>query len=261
MKFSIITPTYKRADKLTRAVESVLNQTYTNWEMIIVNDSPDDVSYSSFENSISDPRIIYLNNEQNSGVNYSRNRALDNISKDSDWVIFLDDDDYFATDALTTLHDLIQNHLNNKWFVTNRAQSNGSSLTHFPASDTSYPYAWDYLITKKCKGDATHCISTSLIKNIRFSKHIKQAEEWLFFYQIGLREQMFYHNHNSTLTDGYNESSGLNFRKRTAPEQLKTLFAIKLEGFRHNLIWRPTFLIYLSLRFVRIGVKSLSFKP
>ena len=45
MKFSIITPTYKRADKLSRAVNSLRNQTYTDWEMIIVNDSPAETEY------------------------------------------------------------------------------------------------------------------------------------------------------------------------------------------------------------------------
>lgn len=256
MKFSIITPTYKRADKLTRAVESVLAQTHTDWEMIIVNDSPDDTNYASFEKSITDSRIIYLKNAQNEGVNFSRNRALDVVSKDSDWIIFLDDDDYFAPEALKTFLGLIFKYPNNEWFVTNRALPNGNSMTKFPQSDTEYSYAWDYLISKRCKGDATHCIKTTLVNGIRFSKLIKQAEEWIFFYQIGLRSRIFYHAHNSTLTDGYNETSGLNFRKRSHAEQLKTLLLIIHEGFNLHLLPHPTFLIYLFMRFIRILVKS-----
>lgn len=252
MKFSIITPTYKRSDMLIRAVKSVLDQTYTDWEMVIVNDSPDDTTYDSFEKTITDPRIIYLKNTQNAGVNFSRNRALDNLSKDSDWVIFLDDDDYLAPDALETFSKLIATHPDNKWFVTNRAYANGNPLTNFPKSDSAYSYAWDYLILKRCKGDATHCMATKSIANIRFSKHIKQAEEWLFFYQVGLKNKIFYHSHNSTFSDGYNEISGLNFRKRARMEHLKTFFTIIREGYDLRLLYHPTFLIYLFMRIMRL---------
>lgn len=256
MKFSIITPTYKRSESLARAVNSILTQTYTDWEMIIVNDSPDDTNYSLFEKSVSDPRIIYLKNKQNEGVNYSRNRALDTVSKDSDWVIFLDDDDYLAPDTLITFQNLATTYPDKKWFITNRAYAKGLSITNFSTSNTSYSYAWDYLITKRGKGDATHSISTSLTKDARFSKLIKQAEEWIFFYQIGLKEHIFYHNHNSTLTNGYNEISGLNFRKRTRGEQFKTLLSIFHEGFNLDLLHHPTFLTYLFMRLIRVFLKS-----
>lgn len=256
MKFSIITSTYKRTDLLSRAVESVLNQTHSDWEMIIVNDSPDDSSYINFSENTKDSRIHYFKNEQNSGVNFSRNFALDNVSADSQFVIFLDDDDWFAKDALENFAKLISENQNEKWFVTNRAYAKGKSLTHFPKADTGYSYAWDYLISKRCKGDATHCIKTTLIRDTRFSKLILQAEEWIFFYQVGLKSKIFYHNHNSTISDGYNESSGLNFRKRTRLVQLKTLFSIIHEGFNLHLFYHPTFIIYLFMRFLRILVKN-----
>lgn len=256
MKFSIITPTYRRTTKLTRAVESLLDQTYMDWEMIIVNDSPDDTSYESFASAINDSRIHYYVNDTNRGVNYSRNRALDAVSPDSQWVIFLDDDDYLSPDALITFQNLITSHQGTQWFVTNRAHKDGNPTTKFPQGDTWYSYAWSYLILKRCKGDATHCMETRLIKGTRFSTSIKQAEEWLFFYQLGLRTKMFYSNHNSTITDGYDMSVGLNFRIRSRREQLATLMKLLREGFNLHLIHHPTFLIYLSMRLIRIFIKA-----
>lgn len=141
MKFSIIVPTHKRVDSLIRAVNSVLSQTYTDWELIIVNDSPFDTSYETFTSSINDSRIRYHLNDTNRGVNFSRNSALDMLSADSKWVIFLDDDDYFAPDTLQVFHDLILLHNNQKWFVSNRSRKNGTSMTLFPADDTYYTYA------------------------------------------------------------------------------------------------------------------------
>jgi glycosyltransferase involved in cell wall biosynthesis len=255
MKFSIITPTHKRVTGLMRAVDSVMKQSHTDWEMIIVNDSPADTTYNSFSSSINDSRIHYHVNERNEGVNYSRNYALDKISVNSEWVIFLDDDDYLAPDTLSTLSNLIQKNSHRKWFVTNRARTGGDSLTKFPRSDKEYSYALSYLISKRCKGDATHCIQTNLIHKIRFSEHVKQGEEWFFFYQVGLHSPMYYHNHNSTLSDGYS-ATGLNFRKRTRSQQFETLSVLAYEGAHLNLIYHPTFLIYLCMRLIRILVKS-----
>lgn len=245
MKFSIITPTYKRADLLPRAVNSVLGQTYTDWELIIVNDSPDDTSYSSFEKTITDPRIIYLKNEQNMGVNFSRNRALDNISKDSKWIIFLDDDDWFAEDTLENFVNLIKKNPNENWFVTNRAYKDGRSLTLAPRNNNRYSYALDYLIFKRVNGDATHCIKAGEIKNIHFSKKILQGDEWFFFYQLGLKNKFFYNNYHSTISEGYNMESGLNFRKLSKLTKTKNILKLFTEGLTKKIAYHPSFLFYI----------------
>ncbi len=256
MRFSIITPTYKRADKLMRAVESLRNQTYADWEIIIVNDSPTDTSYETFVSSINDSRIHYHVNDTNRGVNYTRNKAMGLVSADSKWTIFLDDDDYFAPDALQTFYNLILLHGDRKWFITNRALTNGKPLTQFPKDETMYSYAWDYLLLRRCKGDATHCIDTKLITQTRahFSKHIKQGEEWFFFYQIGIREKFFYYSHNSTITDGYDTSFGLNFRKRTRTQQLESISIFLYDGFHKNILKYPTYILYILFRLIRLCI-------
>lgn len=255
MRFSIITPTYKRAEKLARAVRSVQNQTHRDWELIIVNDSPSDTSYHHFASTINDPRIHYYVNDTNKGVNYSRNRALDKVSVASDWIIFLDDDDYLSPDALATFRELITNNANHSWFITNRALINGTPLTQAPRSDTQYSYIWHYLFLRQLKGDVTHAIETKKILRIRFPIHIKQGEEWFFFYQLGISEKMFYHDHNSTITDGYADS-GLNFRKRTYSEQLETLSVLFYEAALRGFAYRSTFLTYLFIRLLRILIRK-----
>lgn len=255
MKFSIITPTYKRKELLERTMRSILSQAYADWEMIIVNDSPDDSSYQTFPSSITDPRIHYLVNDTNRGVNYSRNRALDNVSKDSDWVIFLDDDDYLAPDALETFNELSTAHPESKWLVTNRVYADGALVTKYPKPETWYSYIKDVLILKRCRGDVTHCIKTSLLANVRYSKYVKQAEEWIFYYQIALHEKIFYHNHNSTLTDGYDKILGLNFRIRSRKEQFESILSFIREGYELHLLNHPTFLMYLTMRLLRIILK------
>lgn len=253
MKFSIITPTFKRKEKLERAVASVLSQTYQDWEMIIINDSPYDETYKEFASSINDARIHYHVNPKNNGVNFSRNHALHKLSADSKWVIFLDDDDYLSPDTLATLSRLILLGGEIKWLMTNRAHKNGKPLTEAPYDDALYSYFWSYLFFKRIKGDATHCIETKLItqNHARFSKYVKQGEEWFFFYQIGLRTKIFYHDHNSTITDGYDDQTGLNFRKRTFREQYESLLQLFYEGGKKKIL-RPTFLLYVSSQTVQL---------
>lgn len=250
MRFSIITPTYRRAEKLGRAVASVQAQTYAEWEMVIVNDSPNDRSYQDFASSINDPRISYYVNPVNKGVNFSRNRALDKVSADSRWIIFLDDDDYLSPNTLRTFHDLILMHGDTNWFITNRAYGNGIPVTKIKNSGTRYSYIRDYLFLRRIKGDVTHAINTNSIHHIRFSKYVKQGEEWIFFYELGLKEKMFYHDHNSTITDGYGED-GLNFRQRSFQSYLEDLSILLYEGVRRGLWYHPTFLLYLSGRLIK----------
>lgn len=255
MKFSIVTPTYKRKDLLKRAVTSLINQTYSNWEMIIVNDSPLDESYKDFASSINDSRIRYFVNTTNKGVNFSRNVALNNLSADSRWVLFLDDDDYLAPDTLKNFANLIMVHSEQRWFMTNRAFKNGESITHIPKSKTgTFNYAWSYLILKRIKGDATHCIETKLITqtHTRFAQHVRQGEEWFFFYHIGLHTKLLYSDHNSTISDGYDHAQGLNFRKRTRTEQFETVTTLLYEASRVRILLSPAFLIYITIRYLKL---------
>lgn len=257
MKFSIITPTYKRAEKLQRAVNSILTQRYTNWEMIIINDPPNNASYLKIAELFRDNRIKYLINESNRGTNFSRNHGLDAVSIDSDWIIFLDDDDFFTQNALEIYINLIQKNPDQHWIVTNRAYIDGTPITKAPKNNISYKYARDYLIKKILKGDATHCIKTKIVKNIRFPTLIKQGEEWLFFFQISekIKINFFYHNINTTLSDGYDIKTGLNFRQRSKIQQLKTLILMLKEGKKHNLLTSPYFLLYICMRFIRAFIK------
>lgn len=256
MKFSIITPTYRRPEKLKRAILSVFEQSHSDWELLIVNDSPE---YRGYENLLAEyanePRVRYIVNDKNSGVNYSRNRALDTVALDSDYVILLDDDDYLTSQALPELIKLLQENPETKWLVTNRKEVTGNIVTKALQDNKVYNYARDYLLGRKIKGDATHCIKSSLLKNIRFSTDIKQGEEWLFFFSLGQKTNFLYKNINTTLTDGYAES-GLNHRSRPKKEQLKTWWIFLKEGRERKLLLSPYFLIYLAIRLLRIVIRS-----
>ena len=94
---SIITPSYNTARFIGDTIRCVLAQTYTDWEMIIVDDcSTDDTD--AVVAGFSDLRIRYLKNEKNSGAAVSRNRALREAK--GKWIAFLDSDDLWEPDKL-----------------------------------------------------------------------------------------------------------------------------------------------------------------
>lgn len=96
-KVSIITPSYNTAKFIEETINSVLCQTYTDWELIIVDDCSKD-NTDEVVAQFNDSRIIYIKNEANSGAAVSRNRALREAT--GRWIAFLDSDDLWEKDKL-----------------------------------------------------------------------------------------------------------------------------------------------------------------
>ena len=95
---SIIMPSYNTAKFISQTIESVLAQTYTNWELIIVDDCSTDNTDEVVKSFLSDNRIKYIKNEKNSGAAVSRNRALREAK--GKWIAFLDSDDLWLPEKL-----------------------------------------------------------------------------------------------------------------------------------------------------------------
>ncbi len=94
---SIIMPSYNTGKFIAESVNSVLAQTYENWELIIVDDCSTDET-DAVVSELDDDRIIYIKNEENSGAAVSRNRALREAK--GKWIAFLDSDDLWEPTKL-----------------------------------------------------------------------------------------------------------------------------------------------------------------
>lgn len=88
---SVIMPSYNTAEYISESIASVRKQTYTDWELIIVDDCSADNTDEIVKPFLSDKRIKYIKNETNSGAAVSRNRALREAK--GKWIAFLDSDD------------------------------------------------------------------------------------------------------------------------------------------------------------------------
>jgi glycosyltransferase involved in cell wall biosynthesis len=103
--FTVVIPTYNRSNLLNRAVSSVLDQTFEDFEIIIVDDHSTDET-SSIVKSFSDPRIHYMINNRTKGACGARNTGI--FSAKGKWVAFLDDDDIWLPEKLKSQYELSQ---------------------------------------------------------------------------------------------------------------------------------------------------------
>ena len=99
-KISVILPVYNSEKYIKKSVESVLNQTFTDFELIIVNDGSTDDTINIL-NSFSDSRIEIIN-QPNMGPGAARNNALDVAI--GEYIMFLDSDDWYSDDCLETAY-------------------------------------------------------------------------------------------------------------------------------------------------------------
>lgn len=107
MMFSIIMPNFNGEFFLKDAIQSVLNQTLTDWELIIIDDGSSDSSEKIVESIIEkDDRIKLLKNEKNLGAGLSRNRGIE-IAKGR-YIAFLDSDDKWVSSKLEAQLEFIQ---------------------------------------------------------------------------------------------------------------------------------------------------------
>lgn len=105
---SVIVPVYKVEPYLRQCIDSILAQTYTNFELILVDDgSPDNCGAICDEYAARDSRIVVIHQE-NQGVSVARNAALDIMR--GEYVAFIDSDDYIAPKYLETLLDAIETY-------------------------------------------------------------------------------------------------------------------------------------------------------
>lgn len=94
---SIIMPSWNTSNFISESIESVIKQTYKNWELIIVDDCSTDDTKDLLK-KYKDQRIKYFINEKNSGAALTRNKALREAQ--GEWIAFLDSDDLWAPEKI-----------------------------------------------------------------------------------------------------------------------------------------------------------------
>jgi len=192
---SVVIPCYNQAQYLSEAIDSVFNQTYTNWECIIVNDgSTDNTAEVANEWVAKDNRFIYLF-QKNEGLSSARNKGLDKAR--GGYFQFLDSDDYLDKRKLeVSLRSLdLEINRDKKIAISNfRMFSVNPNITTIPYCNLNEPlfnfesllYAWGESFTIPI-----HCgfFEASLFNKIRFQESLKAKEDWVMWVSIFYKEK------------------------------------------------------------------------
>ena len=104
ISFSVVIPTYNHARFITKCIDSLISQTYTNWEAIIINNFSVDNTIKLIE-AYNDPRLKILNFKNNGIIGASRNMGIK--SSKGEWICFLDSDDWWYANKLESIFQYI----------------------------------------------------------------------------------------------------------------------------------------------------------
>lgn len=180
---SIIMPSYNTAKFISETIESVLAQTYTNWELIIVDDCSTDDTDAVVRPYLADGRIRYIKNEKNSGAAVSRNRALREAK--GKWIAFLDSDDLWLPEKLEKQIAFMEQN-NCRFSYTNYIEidensvPNGRSVTG-PKKITRhgmYNYCWMGCLTVMYDAETVGLVQIADIKkNNDYAMWLKVCEK------------------------------------------------------------------------------------
>lgn len=181
-------PIYNASEYLSRSIESILNQSYENLEIILIDDASTDNSKEIIKQyALKDNRIRPIYSEVNQGVSRTRNMGLKSIS--GDYVIFMDSDDYMIKDAVKIMveksikynSDLVDSyHLviyKNKSFLEHKPLKEDLVLGN--KNNTKMLLMSSYITGK--------LISSKLIKDLLFNEELRRYEDLVFEHELKLR--------------------------------------------------------------------------
>lgn len=180
-KVSVIVPIYKAEKYLSHCVESILRQTYDDWELLLIDDGGPDRSGQICEEFAVKNTKIRVFHKENGGVSSARNLGLDNAN--GEWVMFVDADDWLEPQCIETcLRAAEEEHLDLVQFNYRMVDENEINL---PSKTNEVPAMESEKYIERgcfnvCVWGALIASSIITVNNIRFAEEIKLAEDQLF---------------------------------------------------------------------------------
>src|SRR5699024_3880927 len=107
VKISVIIPVYNVEKYLNRTLQSIVNQSFDSYEVILINDGSTDKSLSIINDFLDQFDYFYLVNQENSGQSHARNAGLKKAN--GEYIYFFDSDDLLSSDALEKMYRNITN--------------------------------------------------------------------------------------------------------------------------------------------------------
>lgn len=206
MKFSIILPTYNRAHLISNSIKSVLNQSFDDWELIIVDDGSTDNTKELISSFIKkDSRIKYFVQE-NSERSKARNNGIKNAS--GEWICFLDSDDKYHFTHLEEFKKLILKNKENPglYFSGLSKEMYSSDLELYIEGSFS---KIEFVLLNTI-GTPRACVNKEILLNSNFNEDLSVGEDRELWTRILKNHPLFYHKNKTFIEINHPERS-INF--------------------------------------------------
>ena len=170
IKFSIILPTYNRGFRISQCIESVINQNFHDWELIIINDGSTD-NTDELVSRYSDDRIKYIKLKKNNGVNIARNQGIKLVN--GEFTLLLDSDNFLLENILSKYNDLTTTSKYD-YFKFPCINQDGKHTVDDPNFLGNLSYK--LFLTETKKGEYATLIKSKLLKDNKFFEDINGGE-------------------------------------------------------------------------------------
>lgn len=246
---SVFIPAYNVEDFIVESVKSVLNQTYLELEIVVIDDASTDGTYSKLESlSKLDSRIKLYRNEENLGLVLNRNKGLELCS--GKYIVLMDSDDISVEHRIQRFVDFLEVNVEfdavTSWMQTFDTNGKKEILT----------YRTDFEMIKITSlffsplAHAAAMFKSSVIKNLKYIEGINFGEDydlWLRFlqnYKVHVIEEVFYlyRSHESQSTD----ISKMEFNKSQLLKVVDRIYNIL--GINLNFEWKKFHVNYLFMQ-------------
>ena len=216
--FSIVIPTYNRQNIITYTIQSVINQTFKNWEILIIDDGSTDNTESIIK-KIKDPRIKYIY-QVNSERSAARNNGI--RSAKGDWICFLDSDDEYEKNHLESIYERISVNNSPKFFITEQKtinrKNNKTSIekTNFDKSNIPLFFATESVVPGRV------CIHKEILKKYKFDEEIVIVEDLDLWFRISCEHSVEFID-NPTFIYNIHDENSINVKNNAYLKRLKGL--------------------------------------
>jgi glycosyltransferase involved in cell wall biosynthesis len=217
---TVLMPVFNGELYLKEAMESILNQTFSNFELLIINDGSSDSSHEIIC-SFDDDRIVYINNKTNQGIVAALNEGL-RLSRGK-YIARMDADDMASLDRLEVQYRFLAKNTGYKLCGTNAIAINSEGKEtakirrpHIPARVKALQLFRNAFIHPTIMADA------EVMKSFGYAKAYEYAEDYLLFSQIAMHHKVINLNYNGIKYRIHNESISAKKRNEMVQSEIKT---------------------------------------
>lgn len=185
---SIVMPAYNCEKFITSSIESVISQTYSNWEILIVDDCSTDRTAEIVGNyTKKDSRINYIKLAKNSGAAIARNKAIDYAS--GEFIAFLDSDDIWFPEKLEKQIHFMQK---NEYYFTCTSYTKIDDKGNYLDKTINANVKSDYNdLLKKCPGNSTVIYNAGKLGKFRIPD-IRKRNDYVMWLKVVKKEGFLY---------------------------------------------------------------------